>query len=177
MSSFSVNGVVFAEYAYNHLGQQVVNRQVQNGQTIHSVHDAAGQRIAEYLYNDAAGTSTLIREYIWANAQIVGVVENGALYYVRTDHIGRPVFATDDMGTKVWTAIPREELDLEVMPAVIVQLDEMLIRLGVNVTPEQRGDLAVELYRLEVDGLTEDQLSHHQVNIKRFEGMVKALGP
>jgi len=72
---------------------------------------------------------------------------------------------------------PREELELEVMRAVIVQLDEMLIRLGINLTPEQRGDLTVELYRLEVDGLTEDQLSDHQVNINRFEGMVKALGP
>ncbi len=35
---------------------------------------------------------------------IVGVVENGALYFVRTDHIGRPVFATDDAGVKVWEA-------------------------------------------------------------------------
>ena len=35
---------------------------------------------------------------------VVGVVENGALHYVRTDHIGRPVFATDDSGAKVWTA-------------------------------------------------------------------------
>ena len=104
MSSFAVNGVVFAEYAYNHLGQQVVNRQVQNGQTIHSIHDAASQRIAEYLYNNATGTSTLIREYIWANNMVVGVVEGGTLYYVRTDHIGRPVFATDDTGAKVWTA-------------------------------------------------------------------------
>jgi len=71
---------------------------------------------------------------------------------------------------------PREELELEVMWAVIVQLDEMLIRLGVNLTPEQRGDLTVELYRLEIDGLEKDQLSDHQVNIKRFEGMVKVLG-
>ncbi len=73
-------------------------------------------------------------------------------------------------------ATPREELELRVMRDVIVQLDEMLIRLSVNLTPEQRGDLTVELYRLEVDGLEEDQLSGHQVNIKRFEGMVKALG-
>ncbi|MFQ1701120.1 hypothetical protein ACJ5NV_11035 [Loktanella agnita] len=35
---------------------------------------------------------------------IVAVVENGALYYVRTDHIGRPVFATNDAGVKVWEA-------------------------------------------------------------------------
>ena len=71
---------------------------------------------------------------------------------------------------------PREELELEVMRAVIIQLDEMLLRLGVSLTPEQRGDLTVELYRLEVNGLDDNQLSGHQVNIKRFEGMVKALG-
>jgi len=32
------------------------------------------------------------------------VFENGALYFVRTDHIGRPVFATDGGGAKVWEA-------------------------------------------------------------------------
>ena len=73
-------------------------------------------------------------------------------------------------------AATREGIDLDVMRAVIIQLDEMLIRLGVKLTPEQRGDLTVELYRLEVSGLDDDQLLDHQVNIKRFEGMVKALG-
>ena len=73
-------------------------------------------------------------------------------------------------------AIPREEIELELMRNVIVQLDEMLLRLDIKLTPEQRGDLTVELYRLEVGGLNEDQLSNHQVNIKRYEGMVKALG-
>jgi len=28
----------------------------------------------------------------------------GQLYFVRTDHIGRPVFATDSAATKVWEA-------------------------------------------------------------------------
>ena len=32
------------------------------------------------------------------------MVEDGALYFIRTDHIGRPVFATDTIGTKVWEA-------------------------------------------------------------------------
>jgi len=32
------------------------------------------------------------------------VFENGQMYFVRTDHIGRPVFATDTTGTKVWDA-------------------------------------------------------------------------
>jgi uncharacterized protein RhaS with RHS repeats len=32
------------------------------------------------------------------------VIEGGQIYYVRTDHIGRPVFATSSAGTVVWTA-------------------------------------------------------------------------
>ncbi|MFG5382852.1 RHS repeat domain-containing protein [Yoonia sp. R2-816] len=75
-----------------------------SGQTIHSVHDALGNRIAEYDYDPGTGTSTLIREYIWASGMIVGVLEAGQLYFVRTDHIGRPVFATDNAGVKVWEA-------------------------------------------------------------------------
>ena len=38
------------------------------------------------------------------NGQVVAVIEGGAVYYVRTDHIGRPVFATDIAGTVVWEA-------------------------------------------------------------------------
>ena len=50
------------------------------------------------------GTSTLIREYIWMDDRAVGVVEGGSIFYIRTDHIGRPVFATNDLGLKVWQA-------------------------------------------------------------------------
>ena len=104
MSSFAINGVIQSEYAYNFLGQQVIRRLPQTGQVIHSVHDALGNRIAEYDYDESTGVSTLIREYTWAQGMIVGVVENGALYFVRTGHIGRPVFATDSGGVKVWEA-------------------------------------------------------------------------
>ena len=104
MSSFAINGVIQAEYAYNALGQQVVRRLTQAGQTIHSLHDREGNRIAEYLYDESLQTSSLIREYIWANGTVVGVYENGTLYFVRTDHIGRPVFATDVNGTVAWEA-------------------------------------------------------------------------
>lgn len=34
----------------------------------------------------------------------VAVIENDTLYFVRADHIGRPVFATNDLGVKVWEA-------------------------------------------------------------------------
>ena len=36
------------------------------------------------------------------NGAPVGVVEGGQIFFVRTDHIGRPVFATNDLGVKVW---------------------------------------------------------------------------
>lgn len=75
------------------------------------------ERIAEYLYDEVGGTSTLIREYIWLNGQVIGVWEGGQLFYVRSDQIhcpagyclqcprgGRPVFATNDLGFKVWEA-------------------------------------------------------------------------
>ncbi|MEM6412444.1 MAG: RHS repeat-associated core domain-containing protein, partial [Pseudomonadota bacterium] len=32
------------------------------------------------------------------------MVEGGVVYFIRTDHIGRPVFATDSAGTKIWEA-------------------------------------------------------------------------
>ncbi|WP_424978959.1 helix-turn-helix domain-containing protein [Leisingera sp. S232] len=73
-------------------------------------------------------------------------------------------------------ATSKERLELNVMRDVIVQLDEMISRLDVSLTPQQRGDLTVELYRLEVDGLTDEALTDHVVNLKRFEGMVRALG-
>jgi RHS repeat-associated protein len=60
--------------------------------------------LADYRFTPASGISTLIREYIWANGQAVVVFEGGQLYFVRSDHIGRPVFATSDTGTVVWTA-------------------------------------------------------------------------
>ena len=45
--------------------------------SIHAVYDLDGNRIAEYDYDTATGTSTLIREYIWMNGVPVGVVEGG----------------------------------------------------------------------------------------------------
>ncbi|MEI2808361.1 RHS repeat domain-containing protein [Albidovulum sp.] len=76
----------------------------QTGETIHVVHDPDGNRIAEYDYDDTTGTSTLIRQYIWMEDRPVAVVEGGQIYFIRTDHIGRPVFATNDLGVKVWEA-------------------------------------------------------------------------
>ena len=81
--------MVQAEYLYNAQGQQVRRDLTQAGQIIHLIHDLDGNRIAEYLYDDVAGTSSLIREYVWLEDRPVAVIKGGVIYYVRTDHIGR----------------------------------------------------------------------------------------
>ena len=45
-----------------------------------------------------------IREYVWFNGAHFAVIEGGVVSFVRADHIGRPVFATNSTGTKVWSA-------------------------------------------------------------------------
>jgi RHS repeat-associated protein len=104
MEAFSINGVVQATYRYDAMGQQVVRHLVQDGQVLHALHGPDGNRIAEYLYDPVSGGSTLLREYIWMDGRAVAVVEGGEVFFVRTDHIGRPVFATDPDGLKVWEA-------------------------------------------------------------------------
>ncbi len=104
MESFSINGVIQAEYGYNPQGQQVLRRLTQTGQTFHVIFDADGNRLAEYEVDELEGTHTLLREYIWMGDVPIAVVENDQFYLIRTDHIGRPVFATDVSGAKVWEA-------------------------------------------------------------------------
>jgi RHS repeat-associated protein len=99
MSEFTISGVLKASYKYDFAGRQAI-RVLAGGITIHSVFDSAGNRIAEY--NEATGA--LIREYVWFNGAPLAVIEGGVTTFIRTDHIGRPVFGTNTTGTKVWTA-------------------------------------------------------------------------
>ena len=98
--------MVQAEYNYNALAQQVVRRLGQLGYRIHSVHDVEGNRLAEYQIDNTTGVSTLLQEYVWHEGVPVAVVDGAtdAVYLIRTDHIGRPVFAADTSGMKVWEA-------------------------------------------------------------------------
>jgi RHS repeat-associated protein len=100
MASFSLGGVTQATYKYDFAGRQAIRTLVTTGQTIHSVFDAQDRRVAEY---DEA-TGALIREYVWLGWEPLAVIEAGQVYFVRADHIGRPVFATNASGTTVWTA-------------------------------------------------------------------------
>ena len=101
MSEFRIGGVLQASYKYDAMGRQAIRSlSAPTAVTIHSVFDSEGRRIAEY--NEATGA--LIREYVWNGWEPVAVIEGGVISFVRTDHIGRPVFATNASGTKVWTA-------------------------------------------------------------------------
>ena len=100
MESFSINGVVQAEYKYNYLGQQAIRTLMQTGQVINSVYGPDGNRMAEFGYDPVAGSSSLLREYVWFEGKPVAVVEGGVVYFVRSDHIGRPVLAMDGTGAK-----------------------------------------------------------------------------
>jgi uncharacterized protein RhaS with RHS repeats len=100
MASVSLGGVLQAEYKYDYLGRQFSRRLVPSNTVIHSVFRSDGKRISEY--NE--GTGALIRHYVWMGDTPVAVIEGGQIYYVRTDWIGRPVFATTSAGTVVWTA-------------------------------------------------------------------------
>ena len=65
------------------------------------------QRTFQWSVFPARETSgALIREYVWNGWDPVAVIEGGVISFVRADHIGRPVFATNASGVKVWTATP-----------------------------------------------------------------------
>ena len=108
---FVLNSVLQAEYVYNALGQQV-SRTVGSGPSAVvtlSVHDLAGNRIAEH-----DDTGAVIREYIWLDGRPpklgVAVVEGGQTCQLHCDRIGRPVMATDSTGSVVWAALPEWNL-------------------------------------------------------------------
>jgi hypothetical protein len=98
----SINGVLQGTYKYDFAGRQAIRTIASTGITIHSVFDSQGRRIAEY--NQATGA--LIREYVWLNWEPIAVIEGGVTYLVRTDHIGRPTFATNTSGVNVRPAAP-----------------------------------------------------------------------
>lgn len=101
MATFSIGGVSQATYTYDFAGRQAIRSLTSpTPVTIHSVFDSEDRRIAEY--NEATGA--LIREYVWLGWEPLAVIEGGQIFFLRTDHIGRPVFATDSSSTKVWTA-------------------------------------------------------------------------
>ena len=67
----------------------------------------------------------------------------------------------------------REYVELEIVHAVVLQIDEMIERLGITLSPKQRADLTIDFYKLEAERLqgAEDQT----VDVKKYERLVLTL--
>ncbi|WP_369942103.1 RHS repeat domain-containing protein [Xanthomonas medicagonis] len=95
LSGAVVNGVE-TRYFVNALGQRTSKTVSGAGATTLAF---LGQNLL-LADHDASGWSN----YLWFNGDLVGVARNGQIYAVRTDHLGRPEFATDGSAQVVWKA-------------------------------------------------------------------------
>jgi len=95
LKSVTKNGVVVGAYDYNVFGQ----RMTKTAGTLLTryVYDSNSQLIAEHLDNGNVWTN-----YLWFAGELVGLVRSGNIYYIHTDHLGRPELATDSSKTVVW---------------------------------------------------------------------------
>lgn len=68
------------------------------------VYDRAG-----HLIEEADGTGAAVREYIWLDDMPVAMVDHSGaspvVYYIHSDHLGRPQKITDGSGTIVWDGV------------------------------------------------------------------------
>ena len=102
METFSINGFQQANYRYDAMGRQAIRTLLSPSLvTIHSVFDSEGRRIGEY--NEPTGG--LIREYVWNAWEPIAVIEGGQVFFVRADHIGRPVFANRAAALAEWRGL------------------------------------------------------------------------
>ncbi|MCF6293619.1 MAG: hypothetical protein L3J04_09520, partial [Robiginitomaculum sp.] len=94
------NGSLIATYGYDATNRRVVKSLT--GQTIHYIYDRDDQLIAEY---DGISGSVL-REYVWLGLMPLAIIDhtNGSpvLNFLHSDHLGRPIAATDNNGLQVW---------------------------------------------------------------------------
>ncbi|WP_281556237.1 RHS repeat-associated core domain-containing protein [Thalassomonas sp. RHCl1] len=85
-----------ASYEYNAIGQRVIKR-VGNEDSMtetHFIYDLQGKLLSE-------GHN---KHYIYNGNDIVALIQDGQLYYVHNDHLGRPEVITDSNKEIVWLA-------------------------------------------------------------------------
>lgn len=85
-------------YSYNAFNQRI--RKSGPYGTYAFVYGPAGELIGE----TDNGTSNVSRKYVWANGQLIAVIQGADLYYVHADHLGRPEVVTDQAASIAWSA-------------------------------------------------------------------------
>lgn len=98
MQSATNNGVT-TNYLVNAFGQRVRKDQGSAATTTGYVYGGGNTMLGEYSWSGSGWTS-----YLWLGGQLVGVVRNNTLYYVHSDHLGRPEIVTDAGKNIVWRA-------------------------------------------------------------------------
>ena len=58
----------------------------------------------ELLAETAAGSATMSTQYVWLQGEPIAMIRNNVLYYLYTDHLGRPEIATTTAHALVWRA-------------------------------------------------------------------------
>jgi RHS repeat-associated protein len=90
------NGTLTTTYSVNYLGERTEKSNTNN--TSYFMYDTSGTLVGDY---DASGNTQ--DEYIYLNGNVVGLIQNGNLYYVYDDHLGTPRAITDNSNNLQWT--------------------------------------------------------------------------
>jgi RHS repeat-associated protein len=97
IDSSSRNGIATSYYV-NALGQRTY-KSTSGGTTSAFTYTPEGNLLAEYNVGNGQWTN-----YLWAGNQLVGLARGGAVYFVHSDHLGRPEVVTNVNKVIVWSA-------------------------------------------------------------------------
>jgi RHS repeat-associated protein len=90
------NGTLTTTYSVNYLGERTEKSNTNN--TSYFIYSNSDNLLGDY---DASGNTQ--NEYIYLNGNVVGLIQNGNLYYVYDDHLGTPRAITDTSNNLQWT--------------------------------------------------------------------------
>lgn len=97
MESITVDGQTI-HYQYNSKDQRIA-KTLANDDTIYYLYGANGKLLAE-VQNDQ-----ISKQYIYMNNELIAIYQHQQMYYVFTDHQGRPEIVTDEQTNTRWQAI------------------------------------------------------------------------